>query len=73
LAVKPRDGVPAYQYLQAEVFRRSPVGDLYVPVQVKGLAAAFPTTVTDVPGKPDEPVKGRPVRPKFGAAPGKGE
>ena len=72
LAVKPRDGVPAYQYLQAEVFRRSPVGDLYVPVQVKGLAAAFPTTVTDVPGKSAEPVKGRPVRPKFGAAPGEG-
>lgn len=69
LAVKPREGVPTYQYLQAEVFRRSPVGDLYVPVTTKGLAAAFPNAATDEPAKAAEPVKGRPVRPKFGEAP----
>jgi len=73
LAIKSRDGIPVYQYLQAEVFRLSPVGDLYAPVLTKGLAPAFPTSVTDVPAKPAEPAKGRPVRPQFGAAPGKGE
>jgi hypothetical protein len=70
LAVKAREGVPTYQYLQAEVFRRSPVGDLYAPVQAKGLAPAFPTTaVDDEPAKANDSVKGRPVRPKFGEAP----
>jgi hypothetical protein len=69
LAVKAREGVPTYQYLQAEVFRRSPVGDLYVPVQAKGLAPAFPTTAVDEPAKAPDAVKGRPVRPKFGEAP----
>ena len=69
LAVRSREGVPTYQYLQAEVFRRSPVGDLYAPVETKGLAPAFPTAVTDEPAKPAEPVKGRPVRPQFGEAP----
>jgi hypothetical protein len=73
LALKSREGIPAYQYLQAEVFRRSPVGELYAPVLTKGLAPAFPTSDVDEPGKPAEPVKGRPVRPQFGAAPGKGE
>jgi hypothetical protein len=35
----------------------------------KGLAPAFPTTASDETAKPAEPVKGRPVRPKFGEAP----
>ena len=70
LAVKPREGVPTYQYLQAEVFRRSPVGDLYAPVVTKGLAPAFPTTAVDEAAPPPEAGKGRPVRPKFGAVPG---
>jgi hypothetical protein len=69
LAIKPREGIPAYQYLQAEVFRRSPVGELYAPVLTKGLAPAFPTSAVDEPAKPADPVKGRPVRPKFGEAP----
>ena len=69
LAVKTREGVPAYQYLQAEVFRRSPVGDLYAPVLAKGLAPAFPTTAADEPAKAADSAKGRPVRPKFGDAP----
>ncbi len=73
LAIKSREGVPAYQYLQAEVFRRSPVGELYAPVLTKGLAPAFPTSAVDQSAKPAEPVKGRPVRPQFGAAPAKGE
>jgi len=73
LAIKSRDGIPTYQYLQAEVFRRSPVGELYAPVLTKGLAPAFPTSSVDQPAKPAEPVKGRPVRPQFGVAPGKGE
>ena len=73
LAMKSRDGMPTYQYLQAEVFRRSPIGELYVPVQTKGLAPAFPTNAVDEPAKPAESVKGRPVRPQFGTAPGKGE
>lgn len=70
LAVKSREGVPTYQYLQAEVFRRSPVGDLYSPVLTKGLAPAFPTSDADQPARPAEPDKGRPVRPKFGSVPG---
>ncbi len=73
LTVRPRDGAMAYQSLQAEVFRRSPVGDLYAPVLTKGLAPAFPTSAGDEPAKPAEPVKGRPVRPQFGTAPGKGQ
>lgn len=67
--MRSREGVPTYQYLQAEVFRRSPVGDLYAPVETKGLAPAFPTAATDEPAKPAEPAKGRPVRPQFGEAP----
>jgi len=70
LAVRSGDGVPAYQYLQAEVFRSSPVGDLYAPVQAKGLAPAFPVSAADGPANPAEAVKGRPVRPKFGEASG---
>jgi hypothetical protein len=42
-------------------------------VLTKGLAPAFPTSAEDEAAKPADPVKGRPVRPKFGAAPGKGE
>lgn len=66
LAMKPRDGVPAYQSLQAEVFRRSPVGDLYAPVMTKGLAPAFPASAADGPAGATEPAKGRPARPQFG-------
>ena len=69
LNVKAKDGVVAYQSLQAETFRRSPVGDLYATVRTQGISAAFPTTLVDskAPAKSDE--KGRPRRPTFGDAP----
>jgi hypothetical protein len=69
LSVKARDGVVAYQSLQAETFRRSPVGDLYATVRTQGISAAFPTTLVDpkTPAKADE--KARPRRPTFGDAP----
>ncbi|MBM3867516.1 MAG: hypothetical protein FJ384_01115 [Verrucomicrobia bacterium] len=69
LAVGERDGAPFYRHLQAEVFRRSPVGDFYAPVPAKGLAPAFPTAAEDAPARPADPVKGRPVRPRFGEPP----
>ena len=69
LSVKAKDGAVVYQNLQAETFRRSPVGDLYATVRTQGISAAFPTTLVDpkTPAKPDE--KGRPRRPTFGDAP----
>ncbi len=65
LVVRAAAGEPGYQGLQAEVFRRSPVGDLYVPVRTLGLSAAFPTSATD----PRPTDKERPRRPSFGPAP----
>lgn len=47
LALRPGDAGLAYQGLQAEVTRRSPVGDLYAPVRTEGLSAAFPTEAKD--------------------------
>lgn len=69
LTVKAKDDVIAYQSLQVEAFRRSPLGDLYAPVRTLGIAAAFPTTLTDPKSsaKPEE--KARPRRPSFGDVP----
>jgi hypothetical protein len=59
------DGL-AYQGLQAEVIRNSPVGDLYGRVRTLGLSAAFPTEESDArPGASPE----RPRRPSFQADP----
>lgn len=65
LDVRMIDGSLAYQGLQAEVFRRSPVGDLYAPVRTLGLAAAFLAAESDA--KPAG--KERPRRPSFGPEP----
>ena len=69
LTVKSLDAVTSYQNLQAEVFRKSPVGDLYSNVRTQGLATAFPTTLVDpkTPTKAEEKAKVR--RPSFGDAP----
>jgi len=69
LSVKPKDAEVAYQNLQAEVSRRSPVGDLYANIRTQGLSAAFPTTLAE-PKKPakDED-KAKPRRPTFGEVP----
>ncbi len=69
LTVKSKDEVTVYQNLQAEVFRNSPVGNLYANIRTQGLAAAFPTTLVDpkTPAKADE--KTKPRRPSFGDVP----
>jgi hypothetical protein len=69
LTVKAKDAEVAYQNLQIETFRKSPVGDLYADVRTQGLSAAFATTLADAkkPAKGDE--KSRPRRPSFGEAP----
>ncbi len=69
LLVKAKDGSVAYQNLQVEASRQSPVGDLYAKVRTQGLAAAFPTTLAEPksPAKPDPKSKSR--RPSFGDAP----
>lgn len=69
LTVKAKDAEVAYQNLQAEVFRRSPVGDLYADIRTQGLSAAFPTTLAE-PKKPAKAEdKAKPRRPSFGEAP----
>lgn len=69
LSVKSKDAEVTYQNLQAEVFRTSPVGDLYADIRTQGLPAAFPVSLTD----PKKPAKGddkaKPRRPSFGDAP----
>lgn len=69
LTVRAKDDVVAYQNLQVEAFRRSPLGDLYANVRTQGIAAAFPTTLADPKpsAKPDE--KAKPRRPSFGPVP----
>jgi hypothetical protein len=69
LTVRSRDDVVVYQNLQVEAFRKSPVGDLYATVRTQGIAAAFPTSLTDpkTPAKAEE--KAKPRRPNFGNVP----
>jgi hypothetical protein len=69
LTVKAKETEVAYQNLQAEVFRASPVGDLYADIRTQGLPAAFPTSLTDPkkPAKADD--KAKPRRPSFSDAP----
>jgi len=69
LLVKAREGEVAYQNLQVEASRQSPVGDLYAKIRTQGLAAAFPATLAEpkAPTKPDPKAKSR--RPSFGDAP----
>jgi hypothetical protein len=69
LTVRIQEQVVAYQHLQVEAVRRSPVGDLYATVRTQGIIAAFPTTMTD-PRSPAQPdAKARMRRPNFGAGP----
>jgi hypothetical protein len=69
LSVKAKEAEVAYQNLQAEVFRKSPVGDLYANIRTQGLSAAFPTTAVE-PKKPAKSEdKAKPRRPSFGEAP----
>jgi hypothetical protein len=70
LAVKSKDAVTVYQNLQAEVFRKSPVGDLYSNVRTQGLATAFPTTLVDPKTSTKVEEKAKVRRPSFGDAPG---
>jgi hypothetical protein len=69
LTVKAKQEGVTYENLQVETFRKSPVGDLYVSVRTQGIAAAFPTTLTDskLPVKSAE--KSKPRRPNFGEVP----
>jgi hypothetical protein len=69
LAVKSQDAVTVYQNLQAEVFRKSPVGDLYSNIRTQGLAPAFPTTLVDLQTSTKAEEKDRARRPTFGDAP----
>jgi hypothetical protein len=69
LVVKAKGEAVTYQNLQVEVFRQSPVGDLYADIRTQGLAAAFPVALTEAksPAKPDQKAKSR--RPSFGEVP----
>jgi len=69
LTVRSKDDVVAYQNLQVEAFRKSPVGDLYATVRTQGIAAAFPMTLADpkTPAKAED--KAKPRRPNFGNVP----
>jgi hypothetical protein len=69
LTVKSLNAVTTYQNLQAEVFRKSPVGDLYSNIRTQGLAAAFPTTLVDPKTSTKAEEKARARRPSFGDAP----
>jgi hypothetical protein len=69
LTVKSLDALTSYQNLQAEVFRKSPVGDLYSDVRTQGLAAAFPTTLVDPKTSTKAEEKAKVRRPSFGDAP----
>ena len=69
LTLRAKEGEVAYQNLQAEVSRRSPVGDLYADIRTVGLSAAFASA--DDPAKPSaSPAeKGLRRRPSFGDQP----
>lgn len=69
LAVLKKSAEVSYQNLQVEVFRQSPVGDLYANVRTQNLSATFPLVLVDPkpPAKVDD--KGKPRRLNFGAAP----
>lgn len=69
LTVRTKDAAVAYQNLQVETVRRSPLGDFYANIRTLGIAAAFPTSLTDPvpPAKAEE--KARPRRPVFGGGP----
>jgi len=69
LATKGKGAEAVYQGLEAEVFRKSPVGDLYANVRTQGLSAAFPTTLDDAKKPTKEEDKAKPRRPDFGEAP----
>lgn len=69
LTVKNKDDLVAYQNLQVETFRKSPIGDLYASIRTQGIAAAFPTSLTDPKSPPKAEEKAKPRRPSFGNVP----
>ena len=69
LVLKSKEAVVAYQSLQVETFRKSPLGDLYANVRTQGVAAAFPTMLLDPKPSVKAEDKAKPRRPSFGADP----
>lgn len=69
LTVKTKDDVVAYQNLQVETFRQSPLGDLYASIRTQGIAAAFPVSLADPKTPPRSAEKAKPRRPSFGDVP----
>ncbi len=69
LKVKSKDDVVTYQNLQVETFRNSPLGDLYASILTQGIAAAFPTSLTDPKSPPKSEEKTKPLRLNFGNVP----
>lgn len=69
LTVKSKPEGVSYQNLQLEVFRQSPVGDLYANIRTQGPSVLFPVVLVDPKPPANIDDKGKPRRPNFGNVP----